>query len=146
MKRWDGKVEVVRWDRQSSRGWMNYSFRKRLKDQMIFISSHHHFILHAWTIRLRTAFAYLRRFVSFISSSICWLHIESFNDIQSRWFLSYLLIFEIIERSMSSKIRDTMLMRSDRSDNEIQRWLDQKKNSRDERRSRFSKRSRWIMR
>jgi hypothetical protein len=47
---------------------------------MIFISSHHHFILYAWTIRSRIAFAYLRRFVSSISSSICWLRIESFYD------------------------------------------------------------------
>jgi hypothetical protein len=49
-------------------------------DQLIFVSSHHHSILHAWTIRLRIALAYLRRFVSTISSSICWLRIESFYD------------------------------------------------------------------
>jgi hypothetical protein len=49
-------------------------------DQLIFVSSHHHSILHAWTTRLRIALAYLRRFVSSISSSICWLRIESFYD------------------------------------------------------------------
>jgi hypothetical protein len=49
-------------------------------DQLIFVSSHHHSILHAWTTRSRIAFAYLRRFVSSISSSICWLRIESFYD------------------------------------------------------------------
>jgi hypothetical protein len=49
-------------------------------DQLIFVSLHHHSILHAWTIRLRIALAYLRRFVSSISSSICWLRIESFYD------------------------------------------------------------------
>jgi hypothetical protein len=64
-------------------------FRERLKksddliiwsDQLIFASSHYHSILHAWTIRSRIALAYLRRFVSSISSSICWLRIESFYD------------------------------------------------------------------
>jgi hypothetical protein len=45
-----------------------------------FVSSHHHSILHAWTIRSRIAFAYLRRFVSSISLSICWFRIESFYD------------------------------------------------------------------
>jgi hypothetical protein len=49
-------------------------------NQLNFISLHHHCILHAWTIRLRIASAYLRRFVSSISSSICWLRIESFYD------------------------------------------------------------------
>jgi hypothetical protein len=49
-------------------------------DQLIFVSSHHHSILHAWTIRLRIASAYLKRFVSSIFSSICWLRIESFYD------------------------------------------------------------------
>jgi hypothetical protein len=49
-------------------------------DQLIFVSSHHHSILHAWTTRSRIASAYLRRFVSSISSSICWLRIESFYD------------------------------------------------------------------
>jgi hypothetical protein len=49
-------------------------------DQLIFVSLHHHSILHAWTIRSRIASAYLRRFVSSISSSICWLRIESFYD------------------------------------------------------------------
>jgi hypothetical protein len=49
-------------------------------DQLIFVSSHHHSILHAWTIWSRVVSAYLRRFVSSISSSICWLRIESFYD------------------------------------------------------------------
>jgi hypothetical protein len=49
-------------------------------DQLIFVSSHHHSILHAWTIRSRIASAYLRRFVLSISSSICWFRIESFYD------------------------------------------------------------------
>jgi hypothetical protein len=43
---------------------------------------------------------------------------------------------------MSSKIENTMLMRSNRSDNEVRRQLDQKKKSRDDRRSRFSEESR----
>jgi hypothetical protein len=49
-------------------------------DQLNFISLHHHSILYAWTIWSRVASAYLKRFVSFISSSICWLRIESFYD------------------------------------------------------------------
>jgi hypothetical protein len=49
-------------------------------DQLNFLSLHYHSILRAWTTRSRIAFAYLRQFVSSISSSICWLRIESFYD------------------------------------------------------------------
>ncbi len=49
-------------------------------NQLNFISLYHHCIFHAWTIRLRIAFVYLRRFVSSISLSICWFRIESFYD------------------------------------------------------------------
>jgi hypothetical protein len=96
-------------------------------DQLNFISLHHHCILHAWTIRLRIASAYLRGFVLSILHQYVDFASSRFTIIQSRWFLSYLLIFEIVERSMSSKIKDTMLMRSDRNDNEVRRQLDQKK-------------------
>jgi hypothetical protein len=96
-------------------------------DQLNFISLHHHCILYAWTIRLRIPFAYLKRFVSSILYQYVDFASSRFTIIQSRWFLSYLLIFEIVERSMSSKIRNTMLMKSDRNDNEARRQLDQKK-------------------
>jgi hypothetical protein len=96
---------------------------------MIFISLHHHFILHAWTIRSRIASAYLKRFVSSILHQYVDFASSRSTIIQSRWFLSCLLIFEVVEKSMSSKIKNTMLMRSNRSDNEIRRWLDQKKKS-----------------
>jgi hypothetical protein len=49
-------------------------------DQLNFISLHHYCILLAWTIRFRIASVYLRRFVSSISSLICWFRIESFYD------------------------------------------------------------------
>jgi hypothetical protein len=113
-------------------------------NQLNFILLHYHCILHAWTTRLRVVSAYLRRYVSSILHQYVDFASSRFTIIQSRWFLSYVLIFEIVERSMSSKIKNTMLMKSNRSDNEARRWLDQKKNSRDERRSRFSERSRWI--
>jgi hypothetical protein len=45
------------------------------------------------------------------SSSICWFRLESFYDhsieddlFKSKWFFSYLLIFENVERSMSTKM------------------------------------------
>jgi hypothetical protein len=96
-------------------------------DQLNFISLHHHSILHAWTTRSRVASAYLRQFVSSILHQFVDFASSRSTIIQSRWFLSYVLIFEIVEKSMSSKIRDTMLMRSDRSDNEARKQLDQKK-------------------
>jgi hypothetical protein len=111
-------------------------------DQLNFISLHHYCILHAWTIRFRIASAYLRRFVSSILHQYVDFASIHFTIIQSRWLLSYILIFEIVEKSMSSKIKDMMLMRLNLSDNEVRRQLVQKKNSRDDRRSRFSERSR----
>ncbi len=93
---------------------------------MNFTSLHHHCILHARTIRLRIAFAYLKQFVSSILHQFVDFASSRFTIIQSKWFFSYLLTFEIVEKSMSSKIKNTMLMRSDRSDNEIRRKLDQK--------------------
>jgi hypothetical protein len=73
-------------------------------DQLNFISLHHHFILHAWTIRLRVASAYLRRFVSSILHQYVDFALSRFTIIQSRWFFSYLLIFEIVEKSKSLKM------------------------------------------
>ncbi len=74
--------------------------------------------------------------------------LRSFNRddlFKSRWFLSYLLIFEIVERSMSTKMNmrswwDQIAVTTKLEDDLIRR-----KNLRDERRSRFSKESRWIM-
>jgi hypothetical protein len=87
---------MISWDDEMS--WWNSELRtnrrtflskRNLFDQMIWssdlinwsvISLHHYSILHAWTIRSRVASAYLRRFVSSISSSIYWFRIESFYD------------------------------------------------------------------
>jgi hypothetical protein len=82
---------MMRWvDEITNREWFErLVFSKKIKrsddliiwfDQLIFVLSHHHSILHAWTTRSRIASDYLRRFVSSISSSICWLRIESFYD------------------------------------------------------------------
>jgi hypothetical protein len=82
---------MIRWvdERTNRKRFEKLIFSKKIKrsddliiwfDQLIFISSHHHSILHAWTTRSRIASVYLRRFVSSISSSICWLRIESFYD------------------------------------------------------------------
>jgi hypothetical protein len=69
-----------------------------------------------------------------------------------RWFIQIEMIFFIFtdfreRREINEHENEyAILMRSDRSDNEARRQLDQKKKSRDDRRSRFSERSRWIMR
>jgi hypothetical protein len=121
-------------------------------DQLNFISLHHHCILHAWTIRLRIAFVYLRRFVSSILHQFVDFASSRFTIIQSRWFIQVEMIFFIStdfrSRREINEHEDeyAILMRSDRSDNETRRQFDQKKKSRDDRRSRFSKKSRWIMR
>jgi hypothetical protein len=73
-------------------------------DQLNSISLHHHCILHAWTIRLRIASAYLRRFVSSIFHQFIDFASSRSTIIESRWFLLYLLIFEIVEKSKSSKM------------------------------------------
>jgi hypothetical protein len=91
--RWSGNNKLRWWDelmrKRTENESKNFSFEKRSFwsdnliiwfDQLNFISIHHHSNLHAWTIRSRIASAYLRRFVSSISSSICWLRIESFYD------------------------------------------------------------------
>jgi hypothetical protein len=96
-------------------------------NQSNFTSLHHHCILHAWTIRFRIAFAYLRRFVSSILYQYIDFVSSRFTIFQSRCLFSYLLIFEIVERSMNSKIKNTMLMKLNRSDNETRQQLDQKK-------------------
>jgi hypothetical protein len=111
----------------------------------------HHSILHAWTIRSRTASAYLRRFVSSIFHQLVDFASSRSTIIQSRWFIQVEMIFFIStdfrNRREINEHEDeyTILMKSDRSDNEARRWLDSKeKTSRDERRSRSSERSRWI--
>jgi hypothetical protein len=83
---------MISWDDEMSwwdSGPKSFSFEKESFwssdliiwfDQLNFTSLHHHSILHAWTTRSRIASAYLRRFESSNSSSICWLRIESFYD------------------------------------------------------------------
>jgi hypothetical protein len=121
-------------------------------DQLNFISLHHHCILHAWTIRLRIASAYLRRFVSSILHQFVDFASSRFTIIQSRWFIQVemtsFISSDFRDRRKFNEHEDeyAILMRSDRSDNETRRQLDQKKKSRDDRRSRFSEESRWIMR
>ncbi len=94
MMRWSGLMiswddEMSWWESESNATRKNFSFEKKCfwsddliiwSDQLNFTSLHHYSILHAWTIRLRIAFAYLRRFESSISSSICWFRIESSYD------------------------------------------------------------------
>jgi hypothetical protein len=116
-------------------------------DQLILISSHHHLILYAWTIRFRIASAYLKRFVSSILHQSVDFASSRFTIIQSRWFLSDLLIFDIVEKSMSSKMNmrfwwNQIEVTTKDEDDLIRR----KKNLRDKRRSRFSDESRWIRR
>jgi hypothetical protein len=102
-------------------------------DQLIFISSHHHSILHAWTTRSRIASVYLRRFVSSISSSICWLRIESFYDHSVEMIYSnrddLFKSTDFRDRREVKELEDeyAILMKSDRNDNEARRHLDQKK-------------------
>jgi hypothetical protein len=117
-------------------------------DQLNFISLHYHCILHAWTIRLRIASAYLKRFVSSILHQFVDFASSRFTIIQSKWFIQVEMIsFTFIDFRDRREINEhedeyAILMRSDRSDNEARRQRDQKKKSRDDRRSRFSERSR----
>ncbi len=56
----------------------------------------------------------------------------------------FFIFIDFRDRREINKHEDeyAILMKSDRSDNEARRQLDQKKKSRDDRRSRFSKKSR----
>jgi hypothetical protein len=66
-------------------------------DQLNFISLHHYCILHAWTIRFRIVFAYLRRFVSSIFHQYVNFASSRSTIIESRWF------FHIYRFSRSSR-------------------------------------------
>jgi hypothetical protein len=142
---------MIRWNNHYVIKLINF-FEKEKKirwfdhliDQSIFILSHHYLILHAWTIRLRIASAYLRRFVSSILHQFVDFASSRFTVIQSKWLFSDLLIFEIVERSMNSKMNmrswwDQIEVTTKNEDSLIRR-----KNLRDKRRSRFSDESRWI--
>jgi hypothetical protein len=131
--------------------WWNNESRKRLEklifsrkinksddliiwfNQLNFISSHHHWILHAWTIRSRIAFAYLRRFVSSFLHQYVDFESSRSTIIQSRWFIQVEMISFIFtdfrDRREVKELENeyAILMRSDRSDNEARRHLDQKK-------------------
>jgi hypothetical protein len=87
------------------------------------------------------------------SSSICWFSnrvvLRSFSRddlFKSRWFFSYLLIFEIVENSKSSKMSMRFWWNQIEVRTKLEDILIRRKESRDDRRSRSSKESRWIMR
>jgi hypothetical protein len=82
----------------------------------------------------------------FISNRVV---LRSFNRddlFKSRWFLSYLLIFEIVEKSKSSKMSMRFWWDQIEVRTKFEDILIRRKESRDDRRSRFSEESRWIMR
>jgi hypothetical protein len=102
-------------------------------NQLNFISLHHHCILHAWTIRLWIAFAYLRRFVSSILHQFVDFASNCSTIIHWEWFIQVGMIFFIFtdfrdRRKVNEHEEEyEILMKSNRSDNEARRWLDQKK-------------------
>ncbi len=113
---------------------------------MNFISLHHHLIFYAWTTWLRIAFVFLKRFVSFIFHQNVDFASSRFTVIQSRWFFSDLLIFEIVVKSMNSKMNMRSWWNQIKVTTKDEDNLIKKKNSRDKRKSRFSDKSSWIRR
>jgi hypothetical protein len=65
---------------------------------------------------------------------------------KSRWFFSYLLIFEIVERSMSTKMSMRFWWNQIEVTTMLEDDLIKRKNLHEKWESRFSKKSRWIMR
>jgi hypothetical protein len=91
--------------------------------------------------------SYRRFFINMLISNRVVLRSFNRDDLfKSRWFLSYLLIFEIVEKSKSSKMSMRFWWDQIEVTTKLEDILIRRKESRDDRRSRFSKRSRWIMR
>jgi hypothetical protein len=86
-------------------------------------------------------------FINMLTSNRVVLRSFSRDDLyKSRWFLSYLLIFEIVEKSKNSKMSMRFWWNQIEVTTKLEDILIRRKESRDDRRSRFSERSRWIMR
>jgi hypothetical protein len=86
-------------------------------------------------------------FINMLTSNRVVLRSFSRDDLfKSRWFLSYLLIFEIVEESKSSKMSMRFWWDQIEVITELEDILIRRKEFRDDRRSRFSGESRWIMR
>jgi hypothetical protein len=150
---WDDEMNW--WDSESRADRRTFLSRRNLFDQMIWSSdliswilSHYiiiQFFMHErsdheshlliWDDSYRQ---FLHQYVEFESSLS--------TIIQSRWFLSYLLIFEIVERSKSTKMSMPFWWDQIAVTTELEDDLIRRKNLRDEQRSRFSEGSRWIMR
>ncbi len=79
-----------------------------------------------------------------IFSLICWFRIESFYYYSIEMIFSYLLIFEIVDKSMSTKINMQFWWNQIEVTKKLEDDLIRRKNLRDEQRSRFSEKSRWI--
>jgi hypothetical protein len=85
-------------------------------------------------------------FINMLTSNRIVLRSFSRNNLfKSRWFLLYLLIFEIVEKSKSSKMSMRFWWDQIEVTTKLEDILIKTKESRDDRRSRFSERSRWIM-
>jgi hypothetical protein len=86
-------------------------------------------------------------FINMLTSNRIVLRSFSRDDLfKSRWFLSYLLIFEVVEKSKSSKMSMRFWWNQIEVTTKLEDILIKRKKSRDDRRSRFSEESRWIMR
>jgi hypothetical protein len=86
-------------------------------------------------------------FINMLTSNRVVLRSFSRNDLfKSRWFFSYLLIFEVVEESKRSKMSMRFWWNQIEVTTKLEDILIRRKESRDDRRSRFSKESRWIIR
>jgi hypothetical protein len=86
-------------------------------------------------------------FINMLTSNRVVLRSFNRDDLfKSRWFFSYLLIFEIVEKSKSSKMSMRFWWDQIEVTTKLENILIKRKESHDDRRSRFFEESRWIMR
>jgi hypothetical protein len=113
------KDEMSWWDNESRTNRRTFLSKRNLFDQMIWSSDLINWILFHYIIIqffMHKRFdheshlfiwddSYRRFFINLLISRRVVLRLFNRNDLfKSRWFLSYLLIFEIVERSMSTKM------------------------------------------
>jgi hypothetical protein len=139
---WMKKIRFFLTKRENERSTMRIWLRvQESKNSVTWSTSNRALSFYQWLIHCNEQ--YRRLFINLLTSRRVVLRLFNRDNLfKSRWFLSYFLIFEVVEKSMSTKMNMRFWWNQIEVTTKLEDDLIRRKNLRDEQRSRFSEESR----
>ncbi len=139
---WMKKIRFFLTKRENERSTMRIWLRvQESKNSVTWSTSNRALSFYQWLIHCNEQ--YRRLFINLLTSRRVVLRLFNRDNLfKSRWFLSYFLIFEVVEKSMSTKMNMRFWWNQIEVTTKLEDDLIRSKNLRYEQRSRFSEESR----